>query len=185
MPYAVIVEWDRGGDDIRNDEKVTRRMNVEDDPPAGPVAHSADRPPPASTTRTRPRPTGPRRSRRSGAIGIGGTRVMSGLAGIVVAAALGVGSAAGQAGPTAATQPADIDPSCVLGITSVDVPPGAEPWELGLIARSDALDRQYRVGRYAPGGECADVPDRFGALMIRSDAMNRRNGLGPYAPDAR
>lgn len=110
-----------------------------------------------------------------------GTRVMTGLAGVVVAAALGVGIAAGQSGTTAATQPIDLDPSCVLGITSVDVPPGAEPWALGLLARSDGLDRQYGLGRYAPGGECADIPDWFRALILRSDAMNRAGRLGPYA----
>ena len=114
-------------------------------------------------------------------MGINGTRVMTGLAGAVVAAALGVGIAAGQSGSAAAPQPIDLDPSCVLGITSVDIPPGAEPWELGLIARSDGLDRRYGLGRYAPGGECADVPDWFRALVIRSDAMNRAGGLGPYA----
>ena len=111
-----------------------------------------------------------------------GTRVMTGLAGVVVAAALGVGIAAGQSGTTAATQPLDLDPSCVLGITSVDMPPDAAPWELGLIARSDGLDRQYGLGRYAPGGECADIPDWFRALILRSDEMNRAGGLGPYAP---
>ncbi|MGE0026455.1 MAG: hypothetical protein AB7O78_01330 [Thermoleophilia bacterium] len=116
---------------------------------------------------------------------ITGTRMMTGLAGVVVAAALGVGIAAGQSGTTAATQPLDLDPSCVLGITSVDIPPGAEPWQLGLMARSDGLDRQYSLGRYAPGGECADVPDWFRALALRSDAMNRLNGLGPYARDVR
>ncbi|HMN98088.1 MAG TPA: hypothetical protein PKD59_01610 [Miltoncostaeaceae bacterium] len=115
-------------------------------------------------------------------MGIDGTRVMTGLAGAVVAAALGVGIAAGQSGTTAATQPVDIDPSCVLGITSVDVPPGAAPWELGLRARSDGLDRQYGLGRYAPGGACADVPDWFRALVLRGDAMNRAGGLGLYAP---
>jgi hypothetical protein len=118
-------------------------------------------------------------------MGINGTRVMAGLAGVVIAAALGVGIAAGQSGATAATQPIDIDPSCVLGITSVDMPPGAEPWELGLLARSDALNRRYGLGRYASGGACADIPDWFRALVIRSDAMNRLNGLGPYATGVR
>ncbi len=116
---------------------------------------------------------------------INGTRVMTSLAGVVVAAALGVGIAAGQSGTTAATQPMDLDPSCVLGITSVDIPPGAEPWELGLIARSDALNKQYGLGRYAPGGECADIPDWFRALVLRGDGMNRELGLGPYARDVR
>ena len=115
-------------------------------------------------------------------MGINATRMMTGLAGVVVAAALGVGIAAGQSGTTAATQPLELDPSCVLGITSVDIPPGAEPWELGLMARSDALNRQYGLGRYAPGGECADIPDWFRALILRSDEMNRAGGLGPSAP---
>ena len=114
-------------------------------------------------------------------MGINGTRVMTGLAGVVVTAALGVGIAAGQSGTTSGPQPIDIDPSCVLGITSVDVPPDAEPWALGLAARSDALNRQYDLGRYAPGGECADVPDWYRALILRSDELNRLNHLGPYA----
>ena len=118
-------------------------------------------------------------------MGINTTRAMTGLAGVVVAAALGVGIAAGQSGTTAATQPIDIDPSCVLGITSVDVPPGAEPWELGLLARSDGLNRQYGLGRYAPGGECADIPDWYRALVLRSDAMNRAERPRPLRPDAR
>jgi hypothetical protein len=114
-------------------------------------------------------------------MGTYGTRVMTGLAGVVVTAALGVGIAAGQSGTAAAPQPIDIDPSCVLGITSVDVPPGAEPWRLGLLARSDGLDRQHGLGRHAPGGECADIPGWFRALALRSDEMNRLNALGPYA----
>ena len=114
-------------------------------------------------------------------MGINGTRMMTGLAGVVVAAALGVGIAAGQSGTTAAAQPLELDPSCVLGITSVDIPAGAEPWELGLMARSDGLNRQYGLGRYAEGGECADVPDWFRALVLRSDAMNRAGGLGDHA----
>jgi hypothetical protein len=118
-------------------------------------------------------------------MGINGTRVMTGLAGVVVTAALGVGIAVGQSGTTSAPQPIDIDPSCVLGITSVDMPPGAEPWALGLLARSDALNKQYGLGRYAPGGECADIPDWYRALILRSDELNRQNGLGPYARDAR
>jgi hypothetical protein len=106
--------------------------------------------------------------------------MLTGLAGVAVAAALGVGIAAGQSGPAAAPTPLDLDPSCVLGITSVDIAPGAEPWQLGLIARSEEMDRRYQLGRYAPGGECADVPDWFRALTLRSDEMNRRSNLGPY-----
>jgi hypothetical protein len=118
-------------------------------------------------------------------MGINGTHVMTGLASVVVTAALGVGIAAGQSGTTSGPQPIDIDASCVLGITSVDIPPGAEPWKLGLIARSDALNRQYGLGRYAPGGECADIPDWYRALILRSDGLNRQHRLGPYARDAR
>jgi hypothetical protein len=114
-------------------------------------------------------------------MGMNGTRAMTGLAGVVVAAALGVGIAAGQSGTTPGPQPMDLDPSCVLGITTADMPLDVEPGALGLAARSDALNRQYGLGRYAPGGECADIPDWFRALAIRSDAMNRRDGLGPYA----
>ncbi|MGD9571246.1 MAG: hypothetical protein AB7V62_05125 [Thermoleophilia bacterium] len=116
---------------------------------------------------------------------INGTRVMNGLAGAVVAAALGVGIAAGQSGSTSAPQPIDIDPSCVLGITAADVPPGAEPWVLGLTARGEGLNERHDLGRYAPGGECADVPGWYRALVQRSDALNRRYELGAYARDGR
>jgi hypothetical protein len=113
---------------------------------------------------------------------ITGTRAMIGLAGVVVAAALGVGIAAGQSGTTSATPPRlDIDPTCILGYTARDLPPDAEPWALGLLARGDAMNRALGLGRYAPGGECADIPDWFRALALRSDEMNRLNGLGPYA----
>lgn len=119
-------------------------------------------------------------------MGINSTRAMTALAGVVVTAALGVGIAAGHSGPASGSaSPADLDPTCVLGITSVDIPPGAEPWELGLLARSEEMDRQYQLGRYAAGGECADVPDWFRALVLRSDAMNRAGGLGPYATKER
>ncbi len=114
-----------------------------------------------------------------------GTRLMTGLAGVVVTAALGVGIGMGQSGPAAGPGPIDIDPSCVLGITAADMPPGAEPWELGLAARSDALNREHGLGRYAPGGECADVPSWYRALVLRSDDLNRQNRLGAYAPGVR
>jgi hypothetical protein len=72
----------------------------------------------------------------------------------------------------------------VLGFTGVDMPPGAERWALGLMARCDGLNMRFGLGRYAPGGECADIPDWFRALKIRSEGVNRQNGLGPFAPDA-
>lgn len=41
MPYAVISEWAGGGRDTRNYDEVSRRLNIEDEPPAGLVVHSA------------------------------------------------------------------------------------------------------------------------------------------------
>ena len=116
-------------------------------------------------------------------MGITSTRTMAGAAGVIVAVALSIGVAAGQSGT--APKPVALDPTCVLGITAQDIPAGAEPWALGLTARSDALNRQYHLGRYAPGSECADIPDWFRALTLRSDEMNRLNGLGPYARTVR
>ena len=113
-------------------------------------------------------------------MGITTTRVAMGVAGALAAAALGVGTAAVGSGPPPAAQ-VDLDPTCVLGLTAGDVPEGAEPWEAGLQARSDALNRQHGLGRYAAGGECADIPDWYRALVLRGDAMNRAHGLGPYA----
>lgn len=113
-------------------------------------------------------------------MGITSTRMMAGAAGLVVAAALGIGVAAGQSGSS--PNYSQLDPTCIEGIGIPDPGPNAEPWMRGLIARSDALDRQYRLGRYAEGGECADIPDWFRALILRGDAMNRAGGLGDYAP---
>lgn len=41
MPYAVIAEWAGGGHDTRNYDEISRRLNIEDDPPAGLIVHSA------------------------------------------------------------------------------------------------------------------------------------------------
>ena len=41
MPYAVISEWAGGGGDTRNYDEISRRLNVEEDPPAGLVVHTA------------------------------------------------------------------------------------------------------------------------------------------------
>jgi hypothetical protein len=108
------------------------------------------------------------------------TRMMTGAAGLLVAAALGIGVAAGQSGSS--PDYAELDPTCIEGISTPDPGPAAEPWMRGVIARSDALDRQNRLGRYAEGGECADLPDWFRGLVLRGDAMNRAGGLGDYAP---
>ena len=112
-------------------------------------------------------------------MGITSTRTMAGAAGVVVAIALSIGVAAGQSGTAA--KPVALDPTCVEGITP-DPGPNAEPWMRGLLARSEALNRQYGLGRYAEGGECHDIPDWFRALVLRSDGMNRAGGLGDYAP---
>jgi hypothetical protein len=39
--YAVVAEWSTGGNDTRNFDELTRRMNIDEDPPAGLVVHSA------------------------------------------------------------------------------------------------------------------------------------------------
>jgi hypothetical protein len=39
--YAIVSEWPTGGNDTRNYDEITRRMNIRDDPPAGLVAHCA------------------------------------------------------------------------------------------------------------------------------------------------
>ena len=41
MPYAVIAEWADGGHDTRNYDEITRRMDVDRDPPEGLIVHSA------------------------------------------------------------------------------------------------------------------------------------------------
>jgi hypothetical protein len=41
MPYAVIAEWSAGGHDTSNYDEITRRMDVDRDPPAGLIVHSA------------------------------------------------------------------------------------------------------------------------------------------------
>jgi hypothetical protein len=70
--------------------------------------------------------------------------------------------------------------TCVLGPDAAG--PAAPPWMVGLMARSDGLDRRHHGARHAPGGPCADVPDWLRALILRSDAMNRAGSLGRYAP---
>ena len=113
-------------------------------------------------------------------MGITSTRMMAGAAGVVVTAALGIGVAAGQSGPS--PNYAQLDPTCIDGISIPDPGPAAEPWMRGLMARSEALNRQYHLGRYAEGGACADIPEWFRALVLRGDAMNRAGGLGDYGP---
>jgi hypothetical protein len=58
-------------------------------------------------------------------------------------------------------------------------------WEKALMARSDALNRYYGLGKYA-GTRTKSVrqdavPDWKRALIARSDALNRHYKLGKYA----
>ncbi len=97
----------------------------------------------------------------------------------MVAAGIGMGVPAGHNSPGGdrAQTVALLDPSCV-------VPPGdaagAKPWHRGLIARGDSLNRYHRLGRYAEGGACADLPQWFVALALRSDALNADAGVGRH-----
>ena len=107
-------------------------------------------------------------------------RIGGGAATVAAVMAIGAGVTLGQGGAPA-SQDADIgtlDATCVLGPEPAG--PAAPPWMDGLMARSDALNRDNHLGRYAPGGPCADVPDWFRALVLRSDALNRAQRLGRY-----
>ena len=109
----------------------------------------------------------------------------AGVATVAAAVAIGAGvSAADGGGSTASPPPAGaLDSTCVLGVDLREFQgPSDPPWLAGLMARSDGLNREYRLGRYAEGGACAQTPDWFRALVLRSDALNRAQGLGPYGP---
>jgi hypothetical protein len=58
-------------------------------------------------------------------------------------------------------------------------------WEKALLARSDALNRYYGLGKYAGGRtksvRHAAMPAWKRALIARSDALNRHYKLGTYA----
>jgi hypothetical protein len=58
-------------------------------------------------------------------------------------------------------------------------------WEKALMARSDALNRQYGLGKYAgtrtKTARQNAMPDWKRALIARSDALNRHYKLGKYA----
>jgi hypothetical protein len=53
------------------------------------------------------------------------------------------------------------------------------------MARSDALNRRYKLGKYAgtrtKTARKAEMPAWEKAIMARSDALNRRYKLGKYA----
>jgi hypothetical protein len=63
--------------------------------------------------------------------------------------------------------------------------PETPAWEKALMARSDALNRHYGLGKYAgtrtKTARQAEMPAWEKALMARSDALNRHYGLGKYA----
>ena len=100
------------------------------------------------------------------------------LAAGALAALAGAGGASAQSERTITLTGGDaaagavVAPSCVLGVGADDVPAGAPEWALGLLARSDELNRNHGLGRHAPDGECADVPDWYRALLLRSAIRN-------------
>ena len=57
---------------------------------------------------------------------------------------------------------------------------GGPDWLQALNARSDALNRQYGLAKYARTTDSNTPPWRT-ALIARSDALNRKYGLGHYA----
>ena len=71
--------------------------------------------------------------------------------------------------------------STAFGSKSSETP----AWEKALMARSDALNRYYGLGKYAgtrtKASRQAEVPAWEKAIMARSDALNRRYKLGKYA----
>ena len=86
----------------------------------------------------------------------------AGVATIAAAVAIGAGVSAADGGEgTTPVPPAGaLDSTCVLGIDLREFQgPSDPPWLAGLMARSDALNREYRLGRYAEGGACAQTPD--------------------------
>jgi hypothetical protein len=63
--------------------------------------------------------------------------------------------------------------------------PETPAWEKALMARGDALNRHYGLGKYAgtrtKSAHRAQMPAWEKALMARSDALNRHYKLGKYA----
>ena len=60
--------------------------------------------------------------------------------------------------------------------------PGPD-WLEALVARSDAMNREYGLGKHArQTARTSSTPDWLVALNARSDALNKQNGLGDYAP---
>jgi hypothetical protein len=68
-----------------------------------------------------------------------------------------------------------------VGSTSSETP----AWEKAIMVRSDALNRRYKLGKYAgtrtKTARQAEMPAWEKAIMARSDALNRRYKLGKYA----
>jgi hypothetical protein len=59
----------------------------------------------------------------------------------------------------------------------------SEGWKDALLARGDALNRAYGLGRYADATRTTaeTMPDWLVALTVRSDGFNRMYRLGAYA----
>ena len=56
----------------------------------------------------------------------------------------------------------------------------------GDLARGDALNKRYHLGKYSPAAQAGPKPDgmttqQWQAELARGDALNRRYGLGAYA----
>jgi hypothetical protein len=56
----------------------------------------------------------------------------------------------------------------------------------GLVARGDALNKLYHLGKYSPGALAGPKPtaltaEQWQAELARGDALNERYGLGAYA----
>jgi hypothetical protein len=59
----------------------------------------------------------------------------------------------------------------------------------GDLARGDALNKRYHLGKYSPAAQAGPKPaamttQQWQAELARGDALNRRYGLGAYAETA-
>jgi hypothetical protein len=110
---------------------------------------------------------------------------------VMVAAVAAVGLAAGTAW-TAGQAPwktaldsrsAGLDQRYVLDVTEERSLGSAGPaWGNALMIRSEAMNRKYHLGEYAPHQTTAvKIPDWMKALAVRSEALDRKYKLGRYA----
>jgi hypothetical protein len=99
-----------------------------------------------------------------------GIAIMLSVSAVAVAVAAGLGATAGEPG----AQAASAAPSTLYRTAAV--PADAPLWLAGLIARSDALNRLYELGEYAPRAKPVD--EDLPGVKERGEAMNRLYGLG-------